>query len=89
MNLLFQNAGSMLVKWATVRMMEHYVPKHNLDCLLVLHMHDEFELECVPEDVDKAVECALQSFLDAGVHFKMNIPIEGDAQVGSSWAEVH
>lgn len=89
LNALFQCAGSLTVKKATSLLWEGYVPQHELDAKIVLHFHDEFQAEVGNSDVDKYVELALASFKDAGEAFNLNIPIEGDAQVGTNWKDTH
>ena len=89
LNALFQCAGSLTVKKATSLLWEDYIPNNNVDAKIVLHFHDEFQAEVGNSDVDKYVELALQSFKDAGEAFNLNIPIEGDAQIGRNWASTH
>jgi len=89
LNALFQCAGSLVVKKATSLLWEHYVPDNEIDAKIVLHFHDEFQAEVGNSDVDRYVELSQQSFRDAGTSFNLNIPIEGDAQVGINWRDTH
>jgi DNA polymerase-1 len=87
-NLLFQSAGSIIVKYTTIELDRAVVCK-GLRAKQVLHFHDEFQYEVHPKDVDRLKEFALTCFNLAGKAFNMNVPIEGDAKVGKSWGETH
>lgn len=87
-NLMFQSAGSITVKYATV-FLDKYLKQYKLRSYQVIHMHDEFQLETEKEHTDAVVKLALKAFNDAGRYLKMNVPIVGDAKVGHNWAETH
>ena len=88
-NTLFQNAGSLLVKQATIFTWRDKIPQHDLDAFLMIHQHDEWQASVNPLQVEKYIELCLESFVQSGQYFNMNIPIEGDAKVGVNWAECH
>ena len=56
---------------------------------LVAWVHDEIQVETDREIADDVGKLAVQSFQEAGKHFKFRCPIDGEYQVGSSWAETH
>jgi DNA polymerase I-like protein with 3'-5' exonuclease and polymerase domains len=87
-NLLFQSAGSITVKTATI-LLDDKVVQEELKAKQVLHFHDEFQYECHPKHVDRLSELMLWSFIEAGRIHSMNVPVEGDAKVGNSWASTH
>jgi DNA polymerase I-like protein with 3'-5' exonuclease and polymerase domains len=87
-NMLFQSAGSITVKKATV-LVDREVTDRKLKAKQMLHFHDEFQYEVHPKDVEVLKEIALQSFVDAGKHFSMHVPIAGEAKTGLNWAECH
>ena len=45
--------------------------------------------ECWPSDADKIAELGVRSVVEAGEYFKLNVPLDADAQIGASWADVH
>ena len=52
-------------------------------------IHDELQFECPPTAVD-AVSYVLQlSAKEAGEYYNMRIPVEAEAKVGLTWADVH
>lgn len=53
----------------------------------VLNIHDEIVVECDSNIASDVKEILEQSWRGAGEHFKMKCSIEGEARVGSNWAE--
>ena len=87
-NLMFQSAGSIVVKLATV-LTDKWCEELGLRSVQVLHFHDEFQRETHEEDVQQVIEVSQLAFEAAGRYFKMNVPIIGDAKVGNNWNETH
>lgn len=90
LNMLFQSAGSITVKLATILMNER-LDAAGLDWKQVLHYHDEILIEIVDDyrQIEEAGHIIKQCWLDAGTMLKINVPITGDVQVGDNWAECH
>lgn len=86
LNLLLQSAGAYVMKKACQLMWQR------LDftrCLPVLNIHDEVQLEV---DIDYAETCGeicRQAIIDAGLHFGLNIPMDGAFDIGESWKDTH
>ena len=56
---------------------------------LVANVHDEFQLE-VPKIYATIVgEAAKQSIVEAGLHFKLRCPLDGEFKIGNNWRETH
>ena len=57
----------------------------------LLNVHDEFQLEFNPEVIqeEEIKKLAVLSIVDAGEYFNFRCPLDGEAQVGDSWAETH
>lgn len=87
-NMLFQSAGSIVVKTATC-IVDSEVEKEKLHARQMIHFHDEWGYEVYPGDVEKFKEISLAAFVKAGELYKMHVPIVGDAKVGVNWKEVH
>lgn len=87
-NLMFQSAGSIVVKLATV-LTDKWCEELGLRSVQVLHFHDEFQRETHEDDVEQVVELAQLAFKTAGEYFKMNVPIIGEAKIGNNWYETH
>lgn len=57
--------------------------------LKVADIHDEWQYRVRSEIVDEFIAAALPCFRKAGEFFGYNIPIDGDAKKGRTWAETH
>lgn len=88
MNTLFQSAGALLVKQATV-FWDRHVRGNGLDARLVLHVHDEIQAEAKPEHAETVGKLFLEAIREAGLHFKFRCPLSGEFKIGNSWAETH
>lgn len=88
MNALFQCAGSMVNKVATIYIYKA-MKKKGIRGNMILNFHDEQEIEVVPEDVKKLTKIIHKSYKKAGKYLNLNIPIEGEVQEGKTWADVH
>ena len=76
------------MKQATVLLME-YIDKEELDAKLVLHVHDEVQLEAKAEDAERVGQLAVKAMRHAGLNFRMECPIDGEFKIGNTWAETH
>ena len=88
LNTLLQGAGAIVMKKALVLFDDKVIAnKWNVKC--VANVHDEAQLECprdIAEDVGKAFK---QSIIEAGEHFKLRCPLDGQYKIGNNWRETH
>ena len=61
----------------------------NKDFAFVAHVHDEFQVECWPEFVERVQTEAEDSIYEAGKFFNLRCPMEGKTKTGGSWSETH
>ncbi len=87
-NLAFQSSGSIVVKTATVYM-DKWIKAAGLDTHQVIHMHDEYQFDTHPDDVEEMLRLIPLSFQKAGEYWKLNVPLTGDVKYGNNWAETH
>ncbi|MEI2422160.1 hypothetical protein V6O07_17910, partial [Arthrospira platensis SPKY2] len=59
------------------------------ECYKVLDYHDEETYECIAHRVPDLRELMVESVVQAGKTLNFNLPLDADAKVGRSWAEVH
>jgi DNA polymerase-1 len=85
---LLQGDESRIMKQAGIYLDEE-IRRHKLDAHKVGDIHDEWQFVVATSSVDKFVELALGVFPRTGNSFEYNVPIEGDAKVGKTWAETH
>jgi DNA polymerase I-like protein with 3'-5' exonuclease and polymerase domains len=60
-----------------------------IDFKLVAQVHDEWQIECRPEDAEHVGKCAVQAIIQAGETFNLNCPLDGEYRIGNNWAETH
>lgn len=92
LNTLLQSAGALLVKQATINLYQELSSRGFVwgkDWAMVAHVHDEYQLQVREELVEEVSEVAVWSFQEAGRQFNWRCPLDGEAQVGNSWAECH
>ena len=88
LNLLLQSCGAVLMKKATVKLVEQIKLK-GLDAKLVAHVHDEVQIEVHEQEADYVGRLAVKCFQYAGQAFKLNCPLDGEYHIGDNWAETH
>lgn len=88
LNSLLQGAGAIVMKKALV--LFHDKTKANKwPVKLVANVHDEFQLEVPKMYATMVGEAAKQSIVEAGEHFKLRCPLDGEFKIGANWRETH
>lgn len=101
LNLLLQSCGAIIMKYWLVFVDEelqdlgyehtddvlHTDRKHDYE--FVLNVHDEAQVEFKEELAEEGANILKDNFQKAGRIKKMNIQIDGEAKIGSSWKETH
>jgi DNA polymerase-1 len=57
-----------------------------INCAIV---HDEFVVECDPENAEEVGKVVSDSIVEAGLHFKLRCPLAAGYKIGENWLEVH
>jgi DNA polymerase I-like protein with 3'-5' exonuclease and polymerase domains len=86
LNTLLQSCGAILVKYATVLAEPTW---DSLDAHLMLHVHDEVQLESPEENAKQAGEAFVSSLKQAGETLKFRCPLDGSVQIGKTWGDTH
>ena len=86
LNTLLQCAGAVIMKKSIV-ILDHSAT--DLDAMKVIDMHDEGQADVSVKDAELYAVLAVQSIVQAGTHFNLNIPLDGEAKIGANWAETH
>lgn len=88
LNTLLQSAGAIVMKQALV-LAAKKLDEYGYPYKLVAQVHDEFQVE-VPAAYAKRVGVIFRnSIREAGRVFDMRCPLDGEYQIGDSWAETH
>lgn len=89
MSLYLQGFEAVIMKKSLEIYHESLMYDHRINFKQVAFVHDEFQIECLRSDADVVGQVVANSIREAGEHFKTNCPLDGEYQVGRSWAETH
>jgi len=88
LNTLLQSAGAVIMKKALCLLDDSFkaegIPAH-----FVANIHDEFQIEVEEEYAERVKELGIKAIVDAGLYFKLNVPLDGDGNIGNNWKETH
>ena len=88
LNTLLQAAGAIVMKKALV-ILDDYAKQWKLDYNFIGNIHDEVQSEVVADQAEKYGWLAVECLKAAGVHFNLRCPLDGEFQIGTTWAETH
>lgn len=92
LNTLLQSAGAVVMKKALV-ILDKSIQAAGLvpgkDYEFVLNVHDEAQIEVLPEHIELISELALKAVEEAGRQLKLKTPLASSVDVGANWAETH
>lgn len=88
LNSLLQGAGAIVMKKALVLFFDR-IRETTYHVKLVATVHDEVQLETRPAAADDVGRIARQAIIDAGIHFELRCPLDGEYKVGASWRATH
>jgi DNA polymerase I-like protein with 3'-5' exonuclease and polymerase domains len=86
LNTLIQGNASVLLKKWTVLLAPHL---ERLGAHMILHVHDEVQIECPPAAVEQVQILCKNELLRAGESFGLRVTTPADTKTGASWAETH
>lgn len=86
LNTLLQGAGAVVMKQAIVIL---YDLLERVDFKLVAQVHDEWQIECRPEDADFIGKSCVNAMVFAGEVLQLNCPLDGEYRIGTSWCDTH
>jgi DNA polymerase I-like protein with 3'-5' exonuclease and polymerase domains len=88
LNYKFQSCGAIIMKQAAI-IHRNMLDEQNLDAIKVGDIHDEWQIDCLPEHADLVGKSGCLAINRAGHELKLNIELDGDYSVGTNWAETH
>ena len=86
LNTLLQSAGAIVMKKALVILNEKI---KGLDADFVANVHDEWQIEVDESVSDEVGRLGVAAIIEAGLHFDLKCPLDGEYNVGNNWAETH
>ena len=88
LNTLLQGAGAILMKKALVNL-DSLLKLNAIDYRFVANIHDEWQIEVKESQADFVGEMAVKSIIEAGEHFNLRCPMDGEYKVGGNWSDTH
>ena len=88
LNSLLQGAGAIVMKKALV-IFHDKIKANKWNVKLVANVHDEFQFECDRNIAEDAGKAAKMSIIEAGIHFNLRCPLDGEYKIGRNWRETH
>jgi DNA polymerase I-like protein with 3'-5' exonuclease and polymerase domains len=88
LNFLLQSCGAIVMKQALVNF-DYKIRDRNWKAEFVANVHDEWQLECSPEDADCAGSDGVQAIIEAGEQLGMRCQLDGEYKTGRNWSETH
>lgn len=88
LNTLLQGSGAIVMKKALTILNEKF-RLLNVDAHFVGNIHDEWQIEVRACQANKAGHLAVEAIREAGDHYKMFCPLDGEFKLGGNWSETH
>jgi DNA polymerase I-like protein with 3'-5' exonuclease and polymerase domains len=88
LNSLLQSAGAIVMKQALI-ILDQKIRVNKWDAKFIANVHDEWQLEVKAGQEHLVGQAAKESIKQAGEHFKMRCPLDGEYKTGNNWAECH
>ena len=89
LNTLLQGGGSIAMKRALISLDNKIKASPNVDAGFVANIHDEWQIEVNEFHADMVGKWGVDSIREAGEHYKLNCPLDGEYKVGGNWNETH
>jgi DNA polymerase-1 len=88
LNYLLQGGGAIVMKKALV-LFYRKVQANGWPVKLTVNVHDEQQWETVPAFAEITGRAFVESIREAGTHFNLKCPLDGEFKYGQSWRETH
>ena len=88
LNTLLQCAGAVVMK-KSMTLLDQWAREEGLVFKKVIDMHDEGQAEVWEPHAERYAELAVKSIVEAGKHFNLNVPLDGEAKIDNNWAGTH
>jgi DNA polymerase I-like protein with 3'-5' exonuclease and polymerase domains len=92
LNTLLQGGGAVVMKKALVLAYDAFLARgwqHGREFAFVANVHDEFQMEVIPEHAEEVGRIAADAIRLAGEAFDLRCPLAGSADIGRTWADTH
>lgn len=88
LNYKLQGGGARVMALGAL-FLERHIRRRGLDSLKVGDIHDEWQYDVHPNDAKEHARLSVQAIREAGEELNLNVPLDGEAKEGLTWAETH
>lgn len=88
LNYKLQGGGARVMAQGAI-FLEGHIRRHGLDSLKVGDIHDEWQYDVSPNDAREHARLSVQAIREAGEELNLNLPLDGTAKEGLTWAQTH
>ncbi len=88
LNTLLQGAGAIVMKKA-LSLLDSKLKLNTIDYKFVANIHDEWQVEVRESQADFVGLRAVEAITEAGEHFNLRCPLDGEYKIGDNWSETH
>ena len=88
LSVYLQGGEAVIMKKALI-LAYNKLKRLGIDWKLVGFIHDEWQSEVSKEEAEETGRVLVQAIKEAGEHFNLNIPLDGEFKVGLNWKETH
>jgi len=88
LNYKLQGGGARVMGLAAI-LLEQSICREGLDSLKVGDIHDEWQYDVDPRDAERHAQLSVEAIRRAGELLQLNVPLDGEAKQGRTWAETH
>lgn len=88
LNSKLQSGGGIAMKVTTI-LLDEELERAGIDSWKVNDVHDEAQLDTLPEDAEKTGQLAVNCLKQAGEFLNMSVPLAGEYKIGKNWSRTH
>ena len=88
LSVYLQGGETVLMRVANV-FWQNQAKKEGINFKQCAWVHDEWQTEVDADQAERLGEIQVQAIKDAGTHFDLNCPMDGEAKIGRNWLETH
>ena len=88
LNTLLQGGGAILMKKALC-ILKNRLELSSTEHKFVANIHDEWQIEVSGCRANKIGHIAVESIIEAGEHFNLRCPMDGEYKIGDNWSDTH
>ena len=88
LNYKLQGGGARVMALGSI-LFEKHIHRSGLDSIKVGDIHDEWQYDVSPKDAREHARLSVKAIQEAGEELNLNVPLDGTAKQGLTWAETH